>query len=295
LTPQPKLIAAFEHFDAFKGHQGKQYKIFCTANNHMLDDGLRGFNTTHDQLESEGFYYVGSNRSPEDQKKGLIISSNNIKFGLVAATYRMNNRGLGHYPEDMEKCLVNVIPFHSFQGKVDLSLLEDQISYCKAQNCDFIIVSLHWGMEFEFFPRQDQVNIAHHLIEFGADAIISHHAHNIQPYELYQTRRDPQRIAPIFYGLGNLSSLWSAPYFALSMIVNFNVIKGTVDNAAKTLAAQVKVDPVLQLEYEYKKKPFLQIENLRDLINSSFSDSRRDYFIKAGKYADLALGKNWRI
>ena len=47
-----------------------------------------------------------------------------------------------------------------------------------------------------------------------SDAIISHHTHNIQPYEFYQTLRDPHRKAPIFYGLGNLSSLSSAPHCA---------------------------------------------------------------------------------
>ncbi len=279
-----------EQFDAFKGHKGKQYTVFCTANNHVLDRGMEGFNTTHDRLEAEGFFYVGTNRSPEAQKKSLIMTSNDVKFGFVAATFSLNNRP---FPNGKEH-LVNVIPFHRFQGKVDVSLLEEQISYCMSQDCDFIIISLHWGMEFEFFPRKDQVNIAHYLIECGADAITSHHTHNIQPYEFYQTRRDPHRKAPIFYGLGNLSSVFTAPYNALSLIAHIDVVKGHVNGAPKTLVARVNVTPVLQMKNDDKETPYLQIEKLSDLIKSSDREGESTDLNEVCQYADLVLGKSWR-
>ena len=284
------INATQKQFDAFKGHQGKHYTVFCTANNHVLDRGMEGFNTTHDRLEAEGFFYVGTNRSPEAQKKILVMTSNGVKFGLMAATKGVNERP---FPNGKDY-LVNVIPFHRFQGKVDVSFLEEQISYCISQDCDFIIVSLHWGMEFEFFPRQDQVDIAHHLIEYGADAIISHHTHNIQPYELYQTRRDPNRKAPIFYGLGNLSTVHSEPHTALSLIANFDVVKGHVNGVSKTLVARVNVIPVLQMKYECKPTPYLQLEKLSDLIKSARGESRSEEINEAAQYADLVLGRGWR-
>ena len=286
------LNATQEQFDALKGHQGKHYTVFSTANNHVLDHGMEGFNTTHDQLEAGGFFYVGTNRLPEAQKKSLVMTSNGVKFGLMAATLGVNKRP---FPNGKDY-LVNVIPFHRFQGKVDVSLLEEQISYCISQDCDFIIVSLHWGMEFEFFPRQDQVDIAHHLIEYGADAIISHHTHNIQPYELYQTRRDPNRKAPIFYGLGNLSTFGSQPkpYIALSLVINFDVIKGHVNSAPKTLVEHINVTPVLPMKYDDDKTTYLQLEKLRELFKLARSESRSVYLNQAGQYADLVLGTSWR-
>ena len=131
-------------------------------------------------------------------------------------------------------------------------------------------------MEFEFFPRRYQVDIAHQLIENGADAIISHHNHNIQPYEIYQTQRDPYRKAPIFYGLGNLSSFWSAPHLALSLIANFDVVKGHINGSPKTLIACVSATPVVQMEYDCKKKAmYLEIEKLSDLIKSTHDESKK--------------------
>jgi poly-gamma-glutamate synthesis protein (capsule biosynthesis protein) len=287
-----QVNANLEQFNILKGYKDKHYTIFCTANNHILDRGIEGFETTHDRLEAEGFFYVGTNRSPEDQKKGLIITSNGIKFGFVAATYSVNKNP---FPNGKDY-LVNLIPFHRCQEKVDVSLLEEQISYCLNKNCDFIIVSLHWGIEYEFFPWKNQVNIAHHLIEYGADAIISHHTHNVQPYEIYQTRRDPYRKAPIFYGLGNLSSMVSnpKPYFSLSLIANFDVVKGFVNGVPKTLVAHVNGTPVLQMEYICKKIKYIQIEKLSDLIKSTHSKKRNEYINKAVRCADLVLGKSWR-
>jgi hypothetical protein len=284
------INANLEQFNVFKGYKDKKYTIFCTANNHILDRGIEGFNTTHDRLDAEGFFYVGTNRFPNDQKKCLIITSNGIKFGFVAATYSINKKT---FPEGKDY-LVNLIPFHRYPEKVDVSLLEDQISYCKKINCDFIIVSLHWGLEFEFFPRKYQINIAHYLIEYGADAIISHHTHNIQPYEIYQTHRDPDRKAPIFYGLGSLSSIWSSPYFSLSLIANFDIVKGLINNVSKTFVSHVYGIPVMQMENECNDKKYIQIEKLRDLIKSNDSEIKKKQINKASRCADLVLGENWR-
>lgn len=283
-----RIHATYKHYDAIKGQKDRQYTVFNTANNHITDWGMDGFNTTLDQLEANGIYYVGTNRTPEDQKKSLIIASNGVKFGFVSATSYKRP-----FPDD-KGYQVNCIPYNRFQGKVGMSLLKEQISYCRGQDCDFIIVSLHWGREFEFFPRQDQVDIAHYLIEYGADAIISHHTHNIQPYELYQTRRDPHRKALIFYGLGNLSSFWSAPHLALSLIGNLDVVKGYLNGSPKTLIARVNITPVVQVEYDCNKTPYLQIEKLSDLIKTVHVESNTEYLNDASQYADLAIGKSWR-
>ncbi len=62
---------------------------------------------------------------------------------------------------------------------------------------DRLIVSLHWGKEGHSQPTQRQQDIAHAFIDVGADAIIGHHPHIVQPLEIYHN-------APILYSLGNL-------------------------------------------------------------------------------------------
>ena len=39
-------VATFEQFNALTGHNGKRYTVLCTANNHIFDCGMDGFNIT---------------------------------------------------------------------------------------------------------------------------------------------------------------------------------------------------------------------------------------------------------
>ena len=71
-------------------------------------------------------------------------------------------------------------------------------------NADLVLVVIHWGVELDTQPRDYQVQEAHAMIEAGADAIFGHHAHRLQPMDMYQGR-------PIFYGLGNF--VW--PHFSV--------------------------------------------------------------------------------
>jgi len=285
----PTINATPEQYNALKGHDGRQYTFFHTANNHILDCGMEGFETTHDVIEADGFHYVGTNRKPEDYKKGRITTSNGIKFGFVAASYGLNCRP---YPDGKE-WLVNRVAFHKQKGKVDLSLLEEQIKWCQSEGCDFIVASLHWGLEHELYPHSEQLDTAHSLIESGADAILGHHTHNIQPYEFYQTQRDPDRIAPIIYGQGNLASIMSSPFNALSLIVNIEIVKGHHNGKEKTLIKDLTIIPVIQLEKKLGNKFYLQLHRLKDLLDWEDKELK-SYTAKAARYADLALGRNWR-
>jgi poly-gamma-glutamate synthesis protein (capsule biosynthesis protein) len=252
---------------------------------------MEGFDTTHDRLEEDGIFYVGANRSAEGQRKGLIVESNGIRFGFVAATYSVNHRP---FP-DGKDYLVNLIRFHKTGRLVDLSLLENQIDWCRSQGCDFVVACLHWGFEWEFIPRREQIEMAHHLVEYGADAMVGHHAHNIQPSEIYQTKRDPQRRAPILYSLGNLSALVSAPFSVLSLVANMTVVKGRLNGVEKTLVDKLTLTPVVQMEYDLDTVPFLRLEILRDALAELANDEKsKAYLEQAAGYADLVLGKSWR-
>jgi poly-gamma-glutamate synthesis protein (capsule biosynthesis protein) len=59
-----------------------------------------------------------------------------------------------------------------------------------------VVVVIHWGVELDTEPRAEQVVETHRMIRAGADVIFGHHAHRLQPMEVYRGR-------PIFYGLGN--------------------------------------------------------------------------------------------
>lgn len=286
----PKINASPNQFDAIKGHQGRNYTIFQTANNHIWDCGEEGLATTHDRLDSEGFRFVGTNRSQIEHEQGVIIELKGIKIGFVAATWGVNNRPFPHGQE----YLVNLIRFHRHDGPVDMSLLEKQIKWCRAQQCDFVIVGLHWGCEWEFYPRKYQVDMAHQMVEWGADMIIGHHPHIIQPMEWYCPQREPSQRVPILYSLGNLSALLHAPFSALSLIAQMTLTKGLVSGKSKTLVESLHLVPVIQMEYQSAGTSFVRLERLRDPGSVTSSDLIQKRMKEATQYADFVLGTGWR-
>jgi poly-gamma-glutamate synthesis protein (capsule biosynthesis protein) len=61
---------------------------------------------------------------------------------------------------------------------------------------DFIVVMPHWGIEYVAEPEPEQVELAHALMDAGADLVVGNHAHWPKGIEVYKGK-------PIFYGTGN--------------------------------------------------------------------------------------------
>lgn len=63
--------------------------------------------------------------------------------------------------------------------------------------CEVRILSLHRGAEYRIKPNKIQTQLAHELIEAGADIILGGHSHVPGSYERYLGK-------PIFYSFGNM-------------------------------------------------------------------------------------------
>lgn len=275
----PPLCCTPAQYETIKSHKDKQFTILHTACNHTLDMGLEGLETTLSQLEKDNIIYIGTQRQQEEQFKGRIIIKNGIKLGFVGATYGLNGKAV---PAGKE-WLVSVVKFHNRQAQtapVDITLLKRQITDCQLQGCDLIIASLHWGYEYEFMPRQAQVEMAHELIEAGVDVIIGHHSHVLQPVEFYKPKRDRQRTGIIVYSLGNLTSYYSAPHLILSGIINLRVVKGKVNGETKTYISEVTKIPVVQREKQINNLRALGLQRLEDFLATEEEAAKQ-----AGRYA----------
>lgn len=61
---------------------------------------------------------------------------------------------------------------------------------------DLVIVCPHWGVEYALKPTRDQTELAHQMIDAGADMVVGSHPHVVQLVEVYHNRW-------IAYSLGN--------------------------------------------------------------------------------------------
>jgi poly-gamma-glutamate synthesis protein (capsule biosynthesis protein) len=72
------------------------------------------------------------------------------------------------------------------------------------KTADLVVVSLHWGDEYRTIPTPWQRKVAGVLIEAGAEIILGHHPHVLQPVESYASRDGRRGL--IAYSLGNFIS-----------------------------------------------------------------------------------------
>jgi len=74
--------------------------------------------------------------------------------------------------------------------RADIGALRSQV--------DRVVVEFHWGIPYEREPLPEDREKARLAVDCGADVVIGHHPHVIQPMEIY-------RGCPIFYSVGNFT------------------------------------------------------------------------------------------
>ena len=166
-----------------------------TANNHVYDYGVKGFNKTLNILDSADIVHTGTFRNAEDKKKRqpMIIEKNGFKIALINYTYNVNG---GEYSS---KILINTI---------DKSVIKTDLIETSKAKYDAIIVFFHWGKEYERTSNAGQKEIAKLCFENGADMVIGSHPHVIQEMEQYRfkTKNGKEKDVFVAYSLGNYVS-----------------------------------------------------------------------------------------
>lgn len=135
------------------------------ANNHSLDYGNQALTDTKNLLEENGIITC------RGKDNVSIRDINGIRVGFVGINY-LND-----------------------QMKTEL---EDAIAVAKNAGAELVILSIHWGIEKETSPNEEQISAAHRAIDCGADVVIGTHPHVLQGIEKYNGRY-------ICYSLGNFS------------------------------------------------------------------------------------------
>lgn len=158
--------------------------VVTVANNHALDYGTEALSDTFQTLDGAGVAYVGAGDSKERAAQPYIAEMGGKTFGFLAAS--------------------RVIPEVSWNidnQQPGMLCTYDSARLCEAirkakENCDYVVVYVHWGIERENMPQDYQRKLGQAYIDAGADLIIGAHPHVLQGIEYYNGK-------PIVYSLGN--------------------------------------------------------------------------------------------
>ena len=136
-------------------------------NNHVLDMGEEGLAETKRTLLSAGISYAS-----EDEPATFYVKG--VKIGSLA--------------------------YQTFGGRHNklIQKVPGDIQALRDQGCELVIVSYHWGDEKDYAPNDNQVRLGRATVDAGADLVIGHHSHRINPIEYYNGKY-------ICYSLANFS------------------------------------------------------------------------------------------
>lgn len=162
-----------------------------TSSNHSMDVGEEGILSQLSHLEElPQLIQTGTNASADEAKEYKVIEKNGVKIGLLSYTYGLNGFAL----PDGKEYLVNLIDEDRIRE--DMKAL-NQIS-------DVQVVSMHWGVEYQFEENEEQRALAQLLSDEGADVIIGTHPHVLQPMEVLKGEEGNETL--VMYSLGNFVS-----------------------------------------------------------------------------------------
>lgn len=184
-------------------------KIVSFANNHVMDQGWAGFVESREHLKEIGLLFAGTSDNAATAWQPVITEANGIKVGWLGMTRWLNG---GRNPDKDDQPHVNFFPYPGEAGGAtgaDEATVLAAVKAARAQ-CDLLVISVHWGVEYATAPRPEDVDIAHKMLEAGATVIVGAHPHVLQPIETYKTQDGRDTV--IFYSLGNFLSNQSRSY-----------------------------------------------------------------------------------
>lgn len=214
LSSYPMFNSPFEIGDALKECG---IDLVTIANNHSLDKRETGILKATEHWDQIGMPYTGAFRSQEDHDIIRVIDKNGITFSFLAYTYGTN----GMVVPQGKDYLVNLI---------NPEKMKKDIQEAKGKS-DVVVVSMHFGEEYHREPSDEQKKLVQQLAEDGADIIIGHHPHVLQPVS-WITRGNGEKVF-VAYSLGNFISGQKWDYKDIGGMVRVTVEKTVVGDKKK--------------------------------------------------------------
>ena len=264
----PNLIAPTETITGLKAINPH---FFTLANNHILDQGREGMQSTIALLNEAGIKHAGAGKNLQEASKTCVAKVDGQKIGIYCCaehefTIATDSRG-GANPFD---------PLES----------PDHINRLKAK-CDYVIVLYHGGKEHYRYPSPNLQKVCRKLVEKGADLVVCQHSHCIGCEETW-------RDGTIIYGQGNFIFDGSeSEFWQTSLLIE--VILG--EKAGVKYLPIIKQNNLIRLADSAMSENILLAfeERSNEVKNPMILEAKYDNFAKemSTYYLSICAGKNY--
>jgi poly-gamma-glutamate synthesis protein (capsule biosynthesis protein) len=216
------------------------FALMNLANNHVMDQGVRGVTETRKILAARGIAFTGAGTSLDEAWEPAVVTVRGVRIALVGASF----------------CSVND---HGERRTSTVARIQDEDrlarSLAKARSeADFVIATMHAGNQYDERPTPDETRFAKAALAAGADVVIGAHPHVLQ-------RIDVVNGHFVFYSLGNFVFDHKPIDTRRSVAVRFEL---SADEGSRGKLRHVEILPVLidgvtpRLADDHEAEPILE-------------------------------------
>lgn len=158
------------------------FDVVSVANNHSQDFGSRGLADTVTSLTRAGVVPVGGGLTMSEARSPRVVARKGVRVAFLAY--------LGMFPP-----VLPILASGPSVAMAEPASMRADIAAAR-KKADVVVVSLHAGVEMVTTPSRRQKSLAAEALRAGADVVLGHHPHVVQPVERHHGK-------VIFYSLGN--------------------------------------------------------------------------------------------
>lgn len=267
LSTYPRFNSPYEVGDAFID---MGFNIVSLANNHTLDRGEQAIRNSRNYWNNKDVLVNGSATSYEERNNFRIMEKNNITYTMLAYTDYTN--GLSTRGNDY---LINKIDFDLI--KRDIDMVRDKV--------DVLMVSVHFGEEYNLNVTERQKEVSQFLADNGVDIVIGHHPHVVG-------KMDYIGDTLVIYSLGNFISAQRGVERLTGLMASVNIHKHTKDDVStitlENLAAELvytHTDYINGSRKNFRVYPY-------SMLDDNLLPNYKSYY---DKYMNVVVGDNTKI
>jgi len=173
----PNLIAPVSTINGIKALKPT---LIALANNHILDQGKNGLESTINALTKNKIPFIGAGDNLSYASKPYILEQDGITIGVYVCAE--------HEFSIATETTPGANPFDPLESFDSIAALKNK--------CDYVIVLYHGGKEHYRYPSPYLQKVCKKMTRKGADLVVCQHTHCIGCYEEHNQ-------STIVYGHGN--------------------------------------------------------------------------------------------
>lgn len=249
-----------------KGLEAVNPCAFTLANNHIMDQGASGLESTVAALEAAGLQYFGAGNDLSAAKEPLVVDVAGVSvgiYGCVEHEFSVADESLpGAAPYD---------PLESFDAIREL-----------ASSCDYVVVLYHGGKEHYRYPSPQLRKRCRKFAECGARLVVCQHSHCVGCKEDWAG-------STIVYGQGNFlfdhsdSEFWKSSLLIEVELGDHPVVKYhplTKMGASVRIASEAEAKEILEGFFSRSKE--IESDGFVEKAYNDYAETQVDFYISCG-------------